>query len=1090
MSKNNRRGPRRSAGKNANSRGDSQNDQKSNPQKSASSKGPRSESGRTDKFRSAKSGSDDESRPQRGAREDRADGGGFGKNKKSKKVIKNARSLADVVGGGKGGGGRASFRPPQERSNFGSGSSPSRPGPANPEKPAAEEKPKSMMSKALTYIMSFQPKSDARKAEDAEKLAQETREKGARIIAGQRMSQTQTPPKSEQAQKRQAPNREKLPGQKRPQAAAEQPSRAPVRQGKQKQTQDEDRDQDRSQRRGKGRDPKQDQKHDSKSNQQQAQKRQEPRRAPDRSKTQAPAAQAKAPRAEGDYSWPRDRVPSAGAAPITEKMGRGRGQRPDDETVQGIVKRHPDGYGFLIPDDSEHPDVYISRQSMTGVMTNDRVEATVYKMKAGQRGSNSKEDRLSGEIVGVISRANKTIVGKYLPVDQKYGVILDENRGWGADLRIEAKDSMNAKEGEVVAVEVIHYPGHDQEFTGKVTGIIGDIDNPLNDVIRVIHQQGIPMEFSGQALAEARKFGEKVTDQEAKGREDLTKIDLITIDGATARDFDDAVYTEQTETGFRLIVAIADVSHYVKPGTPLDQEAYERGTSTYFPNFVVPMLPEELSNELCSLKPHVRRLCFCCEMQINFTGDVEKYRFFEGVMESKARVTYGQAQEVIDAHTAAAGGKVERNENVQKLKHVEGNILRSADLAKILMAKRFREGSLDLEIPETQVVVDTSGESVDVIKSERLFAHRLIEELMLITNICTARILEEKGVPGIFRIHEEPEEENLEALQRYLWNFGGSSSVVGSANLQKKLSKALQQMEGKPEAQILNILTLRTMKQAHYSHENVGHFGLGFTQYSHFTSPIRRYPDLIAHRIIKSQIYPKYKAMQMSEDDLASATLFLSACEQRSTKAERKIVSIKKARFMKKFVGEQFEGIISSVAKFGVFVLLRQFDVDGMIKIEKLGNDRFMFDDQNLRLIGNRTGQRYSIGDLVRVEVVNVDVEQGKIDFELPEDELARKGEETYDDDDDFSDRETSKDRTRKPGRKDDQKKKSSKGRGGKTKSAAGESKGGKGKGQSKKQDDKKAGSPKSGSVQKRGSTENDSRSVRKERVSKRSGKN
>ena len=795
------------------------------------------------------------------------------------------------------------------------------------------------------------------------------------------------------------------------------------------------------------------------------------------------------PQQQHGYQWPKDRV-AAVDEPSGEKRMKSftKSGKRGDHSVTGVIKRHPDGYGFLVADNKDHPDVYVSRQSMLGVMSNDRVEVVVYKPKHGQ----PKNDRLSGEISKVLSRANKTIVGKYLPVDQKYGVILDEGRGWGADLRISTKDSMGAQDGQVVAAEVIEYPGTNTEFTGRVVGIIGDLDNPINDVIRIVHQSGIPSEFSALALGEARKFGGQVTPNEAKGREDLTNTPLITIDGTTARDFDDAVYTERVGDGFRLIVAIADVSHYVKPGTPLDQEAYERGTSTYFPNFVVPMLPEELSNELCSLKPKVKRLCFACEMQLNFEGDVKSYRFFEAVMESKARVTYGEAQEVLDAHANADPNKG-RSPTLEKLKHVEENILRSADLAKILMAKRFREGSLDLEIPETQVVVDPSGESVDVIKSERLFAHRLIEELMLVTNICTARFMEDRQIPGIYRVHEEPDPDAIQSLQRYLWNFGGSRSVMGSNNLQKKLTKALESMEGKPEAQILNILTLRTMRQAHYSQDNVGHFGLGFSQYSHFTSPIRRYPDLIAHRLIKSQLYPKYKSMAMTDEELASASVMLSACEQRSTKAERKVVSIKKARFMRKWVGEEFEGIISSVTKFGVFVLLRQFDVDGLVKIERLGNDRFMFDDQNLRLIGSRTGARYSIGDSIRVLVTASDPETGKIDFDLP-DEVRASVMQNTDFDDDLDDQPRFEKRGSK-GRRNErsgpekstdvrgsQRKRNSKQR---DESAAK----GKEQGHGRKKKSK-TGSKKSVDVQERGKVENDRRRVRKERVSKRRGEN
>lgn len=726
-----------------------------------------------------------------------------------------------------------------------------------------------------------------------------------------------------------------------------------------------------------------------------------------------------------ESSWPKGRMARTPARESTSDSRESRGHDPkarhdqggkhpraNSQLVTGMIKRHPDGFGFLIADDSETPDVYVARQSMVGIMTNDKVEVELYRPRSGK--TKNKEERLSGEIVRVISRANKTVVGRYLPVDKKYGVLQDENKGWGTDLRILAVDSMDAKEGELVAVEITQYPDDEHEFTGRVVTIIGDVEDPINDVIRVVHQASIPTEFSKQAIADAQRFGGEVKEQERRGREDLTDLPLITIDGVTAKDFDDAVYTEQTDKGFRLVVAIADVSHYVKPGTRLDEEAYERGTSTYFPNFVVPMLPEELSNELCSLKPHVLRLCFCCEMFLDFQGAVQSYRFFEGVMESKARVTYGEAQEVIDAY---ANGDERSNQAVKRLSHVTDNILRSADLAKVLMRKRFEEGSLDLEIPETQVVVDSTGESTDIIRASRLFAHRLIEELMLITNVCTARFLENAKVPGIYRVHEEPDQDNIKNLQRYLWNMGGSRSVMGG-NLAMKLTKALEAMSGKPEAQVLNILTLRTMQQAHYSENNVGHFGLGFSHYSHFTSPIRRYPDLIAHRIIKSQLYDKYKNMEMSEDELQSATTWLSATEQRSTKAERKVISIKKARFIRRYVGEEFDGMISSVAKFGVFVLLRQFDVDGLVKIENLGNDRFEFDDENLRLVGRKSGLQYSIGDQVKVIVAGADPETGKVDFELSE-IISQNGEDGADGDkiDSFFDEERGARGARKPGK-------------------------------------------------------------------------
>jgi ribonuclease R len=630
--------------------------------------------------------------------------------------------------------------------------------------------------------------------------------------------------------------------------------------------------------------------------------------------------------------------------------------------LQGTIKRHPDGFGFFIPDNPEHPDVYIPRQSMQGVMTSDKVMIEVTPERGGER--------FRGEIVRIVSRGFKQLVGAFHIINDRQAIIKDEGKGWGEDLRIDLSESLGAKEGQLVTAQILTYPEDRKKFSGRVVEIIGDVLDPMNDIKRVIAANNIPQEFSESTLAEAKKFPPQPAESDFKYRKDLRPLNLITIDGATAKDFDDAVYVETNTRGFLLYVAIADVSHYVRIGTAIDKDAYERGTSVYFPNFVVPMLPEALSNGLCSLNPHVPRLCLVAEIQFDFTGATLSSNFYEGVMESKARVTYGQAQEVIDG----AGDS--------KFDHVKDNILRCADLAKILMAKRFKEGSLDLEIPETELEIDASGVPVDIIKSERLFAHRLIEEMMLAANVAVATFLDGRGVPALYRIHEPPNEEAIRVLEKYLWNFG-SKTKLGSDKLQKRLTVALEEFAGKPQSQILNILTLRSMSQAKYNMNNVGHFGLGFEFYAHFTSPIRRYPDLIIHRLLKNQVMPNSSYRLMSEEDLLTAGTILSAAEQRSTKAERQVQSIKKARFMQKFVGQELEGMISSVAKFGVFVLLREYDCDGLIRTDELGNDRFEFDEENLRLVGPRTGKVYNIGDSIRIQVAAADSELGQVNFTL-----------------------------------------------------------------------------------------------------------
>jgi ribonuclease R len=634
---------------------------------------------------------------------------------------------------------------------------------------------------------------------------------------------------------------------------------------------------------------------------------------------------------------------------------------------QGMIKRHPDGFGFFIPDDPAATDVYIPRHSMNGVMTNDRVVVNVEP----ERGTG----RFRGEIVRIVERGTKKVVGRFQALKNGGGLLRDEGKGWGHDLRLRAGETMEAKEGELVAAEILSFPEDGKEFRGKVVQVIGNSQDPLTDIQRVVHGLNIPDEFSKAAKHEASRLTAHVSEADMKGRKNLRALNFVTIDGATAKDFDDAVYVEQNPRGFRLYVAIADVSHYVRPGSAIDKDAYERGTSVYFPNFVIPMLPEILSNELCSLNPHVPRLALVADMQLDFTGEFIESHFYEAVIESHARVTYGEAQEIIDGN------------EIDKLKHVTADIRRAADLAKILMTRRFREGSLDLEIPETQLLIDGAGNPIDIIRSERLFSHRLIEEMMLAANVAVAKFLSDQNIPALYRIHEPPNPDAIALLEKYLRNFGGRVKL-DEGKLQKRLTKALQEFEGKPEAQVLNILTLRSMSQAKYSSNNVGHFGLGFEFYTHFTSPIRRYPDLIVHRLIKNRVMPKSAYRLLGEDELASAGVMLSACEQRAVKAERQIQAIKKARFMQKHEGEEFDGIISSVTKFGVFVLLRQFEVDGLIHIDNLGTQRFEkfeFDEENLRLIAKRSGFSYNIGDSIRVRVVSADPEEGKIDFELAE---------------------------------------------------------------------------------------------------------
>lgn len=637
--------------------------------------------------------------------------------------------------------------------------------------------------------------------------------------------------------------------------------------------------------------------------------------------------------------------------------------------LNGRIKRHPDGFGFFIPEQSEHPDVYIPRQSMSGAMTNDQVKIQVFPERGSQR--------FRGDIIEILQRAQTSVVGKLQKWQNDY-IVQDEGKGWGEDLKIESKHISHAKVGDLVSVEITSYPGERAGFRGKVSDVLGDSMDPLTDTKRVLFQNQIPQEFPPAVMSETKSFTEKVPPEDYENRKDIRHLNFVTIDGATAKDFDDAIYIENNSEGFLLYVAIADVSHYVKENSAIDKEAYSRGTSVYFPNFVVPMLPEILSNGLCSLNPHLPRLALVAEIQLDYTGEPLRSSFYEAVFESKARVTYGEAQEIIE------GGDLE------KLKHVKKDILRAADLAKILMAKRFQNGSLDLEIPEVQIVLDTTGMPTDFIRSNRLFAHRLIEEMMLAANVAVAKFLSDSDEAGMYRIHEPPNKDAISMLENYLQSFGSKVSL-DQGKLQKRLTKALQEFSGKPEAEVLNILALRSMSQAKYSADNLGHFGLGFEHYTHFTSPIRRYPDLIVHRLIKSKLRRKLKTnlsnqeYQLDEDYLRTSATILSAAEQRSVKAERQFQAIKKARFMQKHLGEEFDGIISSVTKFGVFVLLRQFEVDGLVRLENLSREKLEFDEDTLTLVGSRTGQIFKLGDPLKIQVAAADPDAGQVDFALAE---------------------------------------------------------------------------------------------------------
>ena len=638
--------------------------------------------------------------------------------------------------------------------------------------------------------------------------------------------------------------------------------------------------------------------------------------------------------------------------------------RKQEKLYAGRIKRNPDGFGFFISETDEIEDIYIPKEEMKGVFTNDLVKISVNR-KGGRFGTR-------GKVKKILERSASRYVGRLNFNSNKSTYYLkDSSHSWGQSLNVYNPE--RHPEGDLVLVEITSYPGLGfiGGFEGKVVSSLGSSVDPNTDNVRILHESKVPIEFSKKALKEAKNLGHTVKEEDKKGRRDLRSLSLITIDGVFAKDFDDAIYVEKKNEGFRLIVAIADVSHYVEKDSYLDQEAFDKGTSIYLSNFVCPMLPEAISNGLCSLNPNVDRLAFCCEMHLSKKGEVKNYEFFEAIIKSHARVTYGQAQEFIEDGISAFTTDVEKN------------IKQAEELACVLNEKRMSEGSVDFDLPAIKVLVDDSGEATDLVKEDRIFSHRLIEELMLVTNICASKFLDRHKQGQLYRVHEPPDQEDLDKLRSLLRRLldRGINRIRSGFDFQK-LNQKLSELERPALKDIVQGLILRSLKQANYSAANKGHFGLGFSHYAHFTSPIRRYPDLVIHRQIKSVLTGDV-SFSYKEEDLSTMGVILSAAEQRAVKAERKVISIKKARFFERYVGEEFEGYISSMAKFGFFVTLIEFPLDGLVKVEDLSGDYFIYDEETLTLKGKRTKKIFTVGDRVRIRVSGVLLDEGKIDFEL-----------------------------------------------------------------------------------------------------------
>ena len=679
------------------------------------------------------------------------------------------------------------------------------------------------------------------------------------------------------------------------------------------------------------------------------------------------------------------------------------------DEVEGTVQGHRDGHGFVSRDDGES-DIYLPPNEMRAVLHKDRIRVRIVR--------SDRKGRPEGRVLEIIERSNRPIIGRLLQ-ESGIWIVVPEDKCYGQDILIPKTAIDAAKPGQVVVVELTEPPSLYGQPVGRIREVLGEVDDPGMEIEIAVRKFSVPHEFSEACIAQARALPEKVRPQDKKHRVDLTDVPLVTIDGEDARDFDDAVYCEPMKIGrgksaakgWRLLVAIADVSHYVETGSAIDIDAYDRATSVYFPRRVIPMLPEKLSNGLCSLNPEVERLCMVCDMVVTEDGEVSAYQFYPGVMWSHARFTYTEV--------AAILGNT-RGPEASKRKDRVDDLINLHDVYQALLKSRVRRGAVDFETVETQIVCDESGRIEKIVPRTRNDAHKLIEEAMLAANVCSADFIAQSKHAGLFRVHEGPTPEKNEILRNYL-KVTGLGMTISDEPTPGEFQAIATATKDRPDAQQIHSMLLRSMQQAIYTPVNNGHFGLAFDAYTHFTSPIRRYPDLLVHRVIKAILgKTKYhlpvlptpgeahaklsrrlekgqaartaatgaKPKKLNEETVAwqAAGMHCSANERRADEASRDVEAWLKCKYMREHLGEEYSGVVSSVTSFGIFVTLDAMFVEGLIHITELGGEYYRFDEARQELRGERTGMRYAIGSRVQVQVSRVDLDGRRIDFRLIQD--------------------------------------------------------------------------------------------------------
>ena len=633
--------------------------------------------------------------------------------------------------------------------------------------------------------------------------------------------------------------------------------------------------------------------------------------------------------------------------------------------VTGTVVGHQDGFGFVRRDEGGD-DVYLSAGQMRSLLHGDRVAVKIV--------GEDRRGRPEGKLVEVLDRGVTEVAGQFIR-ERGNALVIPDNPRIAQRILIARGAAGAAKPGQIVVARILDYPTHVEQATGEIIDVIGTPGDKGIATDIAIHAHGIPTDWPGAVRDAIKHIGKDVPEAAKKGRVDLRGVNLVTIDGADARDFDDAVYAEPSGKGYRLLVAIADVAHYVEIGSDLDKQAIRRGTSVYFPDRVVPMLPEALSNGLCSLNPAVDRLCMVCEMRVGPDGKVSRAKFYEGVMRSAARLTYSE----VNACLTGQDDKAVPRELHDDIRHLH-------DVYRLFARNRQKRGAVELDIPQTRIEVSEDGDVRGISAVSRNDAHRLIEECMIAANVQAAKFVRRNRIAALYRVHAKPDPDRFDELRLYLTGLG--LKVPHPDHVQPRdFAKMIEQVADRPDAAAISMAMLRSMSHAEYSPSNIGHFGLALEAYAHFTSPIRRYPDLLVHRAIRHIIRGgKPAGYDYKPDRMEQLGAITSAHERRAEDATREVEAWLKCQYMERKLGEEYPGVITGVTNFGVFVQIPELQIDGLVHVTSLDNDYYEFDQASQALIGDRSGKRYGLGDALNIVVARVDLETKRIDFRLAED--------------------------------------------------------------------------------------------------------